>query len=249
MGIYRSKIIVASHINHLAEKGAEIFHGAALDSTMRQSCFAVALSGGSSPRLMYRTLSKEPYLSGIPWQKIHIFWVDERCVPVSNTASNYSAVKKDLLNTVPIPLNHIHPMPGEAPPEKGALQYQHELMNFFQLENGQFPVFDLIFLGMGADGHTASLFPGHEVLEEKEQMIVTVKGGDPYVNRLTMTFPVLNHARNVVFLVSGREKAETVKTIFEKKHAVLPAGRVKPEKGELIWLLDSEAASLLAESH
>ena len=249
MEIYRSKIIVACHMDRLAEKGAEIVQCAALDSTMRQTHFTVALSGGSSPRLMYRTLSKEPYLSGIPWQKIHIFWVDERCVPVNNPASNYGAAKKDFLDNIPIPSNHVHPMPGEAPPEKGASQYQHELINFFQLEDGPFPVFDLIFLGMGADGHTASLFPGDEALKEKKRMIVAVKGGDPYVNRLTMTFPVLNNARNVVFLVSGKEKAETIKTIFEKKNVMLPAGKVKPEKGELIWLLDGEAASLLTESH
>ena len=242
-------IIIENHVDHLGKKGAKIFQNIVVDCARRQRNCTIALSGGSSPRPMYQTLSNEPYLSGIPWENIEIFWVDERCVPVNDPMSNYGTAKKDLLDNVPIPWNHVHPMPGEAQPERGALEYQHELVNFFQLEGGRLPVFDLIFLGMGADGHTASLFPGHGTLNEKKQMIVPVQGGDPYISRLTMTFPVLNHARNVVFLVSGREKAETVKTIFESKDNTLPGCKVKPEKGELIWLLDSEAASLLAKSH
>ena len=199
----------------------------------------------TTPRLFYRMLALEPYVSEIPWDKMHIFWVDERCVPENDAASNYGAAKKDFLNRVPISETQVYPMPGKLPPEDGARTYQKTLMDFFHLRYGQFPTFDQIFLGMGADGHIASLFPEHVALDEKEKLVVAVKGGDPYVSRLTMTLPVLNRARQIVFLVSGKGKAAALKRVFEGDQAILPIRKIRALEGELTWLLDREAASLL----
>ncbi len=226
--------------------GANIFTATAKKCATQKKYFSVAISGGSTPKSMHRMLADEPYRSEVPWNKTHIFWVDERCVPENNPASNYGAAKEDFLNRVPIPKSQIYPMPGEASPEDGATKYEKALRNSFQLEDGKFPVCDLIFLGIGTDGHTASLLPGQRALNEKERLVVAVKGGDPYVNRLTMTFPVLNHARHIVFLVSGKEKATVQKTIFENSEAGLPAQMIQPIEGNLTWLLDREAASLLS---
>jgi len=241
----KNEIIVKDNPTHLAQTAATIFSGTARTSVSEKERFVVAISGGSTPRTMHRMLAQEPYRSEIPWDKTHIFWVDDRCVPVNDRASNYGAVKKDLLERIPIPGEQIHPMPGEAPPEDGAIKYQGVLMNFFQLEEGQFPIFDLIFLGMGPDGHTASLFPGQRALNEKKRLVVAVKGGSPDVNRLTMTYPVLNRAGQIVFLVSGKGKCEILKTAFENREARLPAQKIRPINGGLIWLLDRDAASLL----
>jgi 6-phosphogluconolactonase len=229
----------------LAQKATTLFHQTAKESIDRQGRFVVAISGGSTPKRMYRMLAEEPYGSAIPWEKIYIFWVDERCVPENDPASNYGSAKKDLLNRVPVPEAQVYPMPGELPPKQGAQKYQKALIEFFHLEDGRFPVFDLIFLGMGTDGHTASLFPGHRTVDEKERMVVTVKGGDPNVNRLTLTLPVLNRAKHIVFLISGKEKAATLKTVFKNHTARLPVQQIYASDKELTWLLDRQAASLL----
>jgi len=131
------------------------------------------------------------------------------------------------------------------PPKQGAQKYQKALIDFFHPEDGLFPTFDQIFLGMGADGHTASLFPGQDALDERKRLIVAVKGGNPDVNRLTMTLPVLNRARQIVFLISGKEKAATLKTVFQDDQARLPVQKIHALDKELTWLLDREAASLL----
>jgi 6-phosphogluconolactonase len=138
-------------------------------------------------------------------------------------------------------------MPVEPPPDKGAAKYQREIQKFFQLGEGQFPVYDLIFLGIGADGHTASLFPRQRALQEKKKLVAAVKGGNPDVNRLTMTYPTLNQARQIAILVSGKGKATVLKTLFDDKQARLPAGRIKPENGILTWLIDRDAASELGK--
>jgi 6-phosphogluconolactonase len=240
-----NEVFIEDNTTRLARKGADIFSGSAKESVFNKGSFVVAVSGGSTPRAMHRMLGEEPFVSEIPWEKTHIFWVDERCVPFSDSASNYGAFKSDLIGRAPIPSYHIHPMPAEDVPSDGALRYEEELLSFFQLKEGQFPVFDLLMLGIGKDGHTASLFPGSRALEEKKRLVVPVKGGNPYVYRLTLTLPVLKMARRVVFLVSGKGKAGTVEAILERKDENLPAGRVRPSDGRLIWLLDREAASLL----
>jgi 6-phosphogluconolactonase len=241
------KIIIKENAAMLAQKATTLFHKTAKESIDRRGRFVVAISGGSTPKRMYRMLSEEPYGSGILWDKTYIFWVDERCVPENDPASNYGSAKKDFLNRVPVPKTQVYPMPGELPPKQGAQKYRKALIDFFHIEDGRFPIFDFIFLGMGTDGHTASLFPGHRTLYEKERLVVAVKGGDPNVNRLTLTLPVLNRARHIVFLISGKEKAATLKTVFEDDQARLPVQKIHALDKELTWLLDREAASLLPE--
>jgi 6-phosphogluconolactonase len=233
----------------LARTAADIFSMGAKECVARKGQFFVAISGGTTPGLFHRMLVQEPYVSEIPWDKMHIFWVDERCVPENDAASNYGASKKNFLNRAPISNSQVYPMPGGLSPEDGARKYQKTLMDFFHLKYGQFPTIDLIFLGTGKDGHTASLFPEQRALDEMERLVISVKGGDPDVSRLTMTFPVLNHAKRIIFMISGKNKADIVKTIFEFPKAKLPAQKIQPLNGTLTWLLDSESASMLSKEH
>ena len=237
-------IIVEENQEALSEKGAGLFEQKTIEAVEKKGSSYVALSGGSTPREMHRRLASR---SSIPWQGVHLFWGDERCVPVGDPASNYGTAWEDFLQKVPMPAERIHPMPGHMAPEQGALSYERELKRLFDLRRGYFPLFDLVFLGLGKDGHTASLFPGQESLDERKSLVVAVKGGDPDVDRLSLTFPVINQAREVILMVSGREKAEVVKAVIEAGDPRLPASRIRPASGMLTWLLDREAASMLAQ--
>lgn len=239
------KVIIEPDPPHLAQRGAVIFSQIAQASVALRGRFTVALSGGATPRHMHRMLSEEPYLSEIPWNKTHIFWVDERCVAVNDPASNYGAATTDFLSAVAIPQDQVHPMPTDLPPEEGATAYEKELVHFFQTRPLEIPMFDLICLGIGTDGHTASLFPGQSALTEGKRLIVPARGGNPYVDRLTMTFPVLNNACEIVFLVSGKAKAPMLNAILEGPRDRFPAQMIQPVHGDLTWLLDQEAASML----
>jgi 6-phosphogluconolactonase len=230
-------IIIMETPEALAERGASVFVERARASVAARGIFMVALSGGSTPRRMHRLLGRESLCSEIFWRRTHIFWGDERCVPAESRDSNYGLARKDFLMNVDIPVDHIHPMPADVEPERGASLYEDEIPE----------ILDLIFLGLGKDGHTASLFPGQSALEEKRKRVLAVKGGDPDVYRLTMTFPLINRAREVVFLVSGEEKAGIVKTVLEEPDTKQPAGSVKPVNGRLTWILDRDAASRLSE--
>lgn len=242
----KPELIIKDGPNQLAKLAANRFTAAAKSCVGENRRFMVALSGGSTPRGMHRLLAEEPYCSDIPWKKTHIFWVDERCVPWDDPASNYGMAKRDFLDRIPIPSEQIHPIPGEAPPEEGVRRYRRELEAFFKVKERGFPIFDLIFLGMGKDGHTASLFPGKGSKEASEEWVVAVKGGTPDIYRLSLTYEVLNRAKEIYFLVSGKEKAPIVKTVLENKDAELPAQKIQPIKGKLAWLLDKEAAYLLS---
>jgi 6-phosphogluconolactonase len=241
------RIFISDTSEKVASKGADLFVLRAKASVKTRGKFFVALSGGSTPRPMHRLLIQEPYWSEMPWGQVHVFWVDERCVPVADPASNFGAAKEDFVRQASIPAGQLHPMPGEMAPELGAMKYQEELVSTFQLIRGEFPIFDVILLGVGADGHTASLFPHQKALNETERMVVAVKGGEPNVSRLTMTLPVINKAREIVFLVSGKEKARAVKAVIETEDQGLPAQKVTPVNGVLTWLLDHDAASQLTK--
>jgi 6-phosphogluconolactonase len=240
-------IIIEAGATQLATTGAAFFKQCARDSIERRGHFKVAVSGGSTPRATHRQLGEEPFLSAIDWQRTDIFWVDERLVPYDNPASNFGAAKMDWLDKIPIPAHQVHPMPGHRKPEECAAEYQSELEVFFDDRRNDFPVFDLIFLGIGTDGHTASLFPGDTTAEITDKWVLAVKGGNPDVYRLTLTFPVLTHARNICFMVSGDSKASIIKTIFLDPEAQLPAMHIRPITGKLLWLLDEAAASMLPE--
>jgi len=247
VNLNQGEIIIRDTPSQAASVAADLFAKTAGEGVSDQGFFTAAISGGSTPGLVYRMLAEEPYRLKVPWNKTHIFWVDERCVSFEDPASNYGAAKQDFLDRVGIPREQIYPMFDGGFPGEKALKYQKKIVDFFQLKEGQYPIFDLIFLGLGTDGHTASLFPGQGALEEKEKFVTAVKGGDPYVKRLTMTLPVLNRARRIVFLVFGKEKAETLRTVLEGNQALLPASKIQPKNGMLNWILDKEAASLLSQ--
>jgi len=239
-------IIVKEGPRELARAGAEIFASAAEESIRETGAFRVALSGGSTPRPMYRLSAQAPFAGRINWEKTSLFWVDERFVPEGDGASNYGAAKRDFIDRVPIPRDHVHPMfQVGLTLDQAAQRYEELLRALIPLNEEGFPTFDLVLLGLGKDGHTASLFPGHPALREERRLVVPVKGGDPDVERLTLTLPVINAARRIVFMVAGRDKAPVLRAIFEEGVGELPAQRVAPRSGQLIWLLDQEAASLI----
>lgn len=239
------QMIIKESPTQLAQEGVRILNAVSNDAVRRSGRCAIAVSGGSTPRRMHRILAEEPWISNLPWEKIHIFWVDERCVPEWDPASNYGIAKDDFLRHVPVPKSQVHPMPADLAPQAGAKKYARELTDFFHLKPGLFPAFDLIFLGMGLDGHTASLFPGQKALNETDKLVAAVKGGDPYVNRLTLTLPVLKMGRRIVFLVSGKQKAPVVAHIFKEGEPFLPVQKIRPEAGSVTWIMDREAASVL----
>jgi 6-phosphogluconolactonase len=239
------ELLIEPDPERLARRGADLFSHIGRESAEKRGRFAAALSGGSTPRKMHRLLLTEPYLSEIPWQATHLFWVDERLVPYEDPASNYGAARNDLLAHSPLPDTQIHPMPVGSPPEAGARRHAADLAAFFGPSPGGGPVFDLILLGIGTDGHTASLFPGMGTGLEPDLWVFPVRGGNPDLPRLTLSFRVLNLARHVLFFVSGPGKARAVKRAFEKRLPAVPAARVNPANGRLIWLLDRPAASLL----
>jgi 6-phosphogluconolactonase len=238
-------VIVVENPDELAVRGADLFRQAARDSVRRNGRFHVAVSGGTTPRGMHRLLSRPPYLADVPWSGVHLFWVDERLVPADDPASNYGAARQDLLEKVPLPPAQIHPMTADAPPETAAQNYSQLLAASLRTGPGELPALDLIVLGLGTDGHTASIFPGDAAAVHTDRRVVAVKGGRPDVWRLTLSLPVLNRARRSVFLVSGRDKAEVIRRIFTDPHAEDPAAMIRPVAGSLCWLLDRAAAALL----
>lgn len=197
--------------------------------------FGVALSGGSTPRPLYERLAAPPYRDQVSWPQVHLFWGDERCVPPDHAESNYRMACETLLDHVEIPAENIHRVRGELDPARAAQEYRSELERVL----GASPGFDLILLGMGDDGHTASLFPGSPALQENERAAVAVYA--PHLDswRVTLTLPVLNRARHVLFLVSGADKAPALARI--RAGEPLPAARVCPGQGTLTWLIDEAA--------
>ncbi|MFZ0614752.1 MAG: 6-phosphogluconolactonase [Desulfobacterales bacterium] len=239
------RIIVAQSPERLARQGAELFQSAAVDSVARSGFFTVALSGGGTPRPMHRLLATEPYRSGIPWRHTHLFWVDERLVPVADPASNFGHAEKDFLRHLPVPEGHIHHMVSHKTPAAAAEAYEQELRRYFTSIGSPAPLFDLIVLGVGEDGHTASIFPGDARAVATVRWVAAVKGGAPDVDRLTLTLPVINQARRIVFLVSGSKKASVIRLLLADASDRLPARHIHSHNGKVIWLLDEAAAALL----
>ena len=201
----------------------------------------VALSGGSTPRLMFQILADE-FREQVNWDEIQFFWSDERHVPPDDPESNYRMANEALLSHVPVPASNVHRIHGENPSAADAAsEYEQTIV---QVTKEPLPRLDLIFLGLGTDGHTASIFPGSEVLQETKRLVAApwVEKFNSY--RITMTLPLLNNGATVVFLVSGAEKAQIVKEVLEGEDKY-PAQAVKPSQGELIWMLDKDAAAYL----
>ncbi len=228
----------------LSQAAAAEFISLASTAIRDHEKFSVALSGGSTPKSLYSVLAT----ATLSWEKIFFFWSDERHVPLDHPESNYRMAKEALLSIVPVPPENIFRVRAE---EKDAnvvaRDYEEALRSFFHLRPGQFPRLDLILLGIGPDGHTASLFPNTAALNETKRLVVANWVEKFKTNRITFTYPVLNHAACVIFLVSGADKSDMVRTVLEDERAGLPSQKVHPVNGRLLWLLDNDAASKLSK--
>ena len=239
-----TEIIIVPDADALARAGARRFVQLARQASDSRGRFTAALSGGSTPGDMYRLLAEEPYRSEVPWQRVHLFWGDERSVRPEDPGSNYRMAEETLLSHVPVPSENVHRIQGELAPEQAARAYGRDLEDFFC---GPHTRFDLVLLGLGSDGHTASLFPGAAVLEETARLVAAVEAhyeGRP-ASRITLTLPAINTSRHVLFLVSGSGKAEILNQVLSTPRGPLPAQRVQPRAGELTWLIDEAAAAEL----
>lgn len=217
----------------------------AKDAAKRKGRFAVALAGGTTPRAAYQLLATHPVFRELaPWRQMHFFWGDERCVPPAHAESNFRMAQEALLSRVPVPPANMHRIPAELPDAAdAAARYEQDLQAFFKISPGKFPKFDLVLLGVGTDGHTASLFPGSDALADKQRSVRAVSAPANGVARITLTLPVLNAAACVLFIASGPDKAEIVARVLGGD-ATLPAARVRPS-GRLVWMLDRAAAAKL----
>jgi 6-phosphogluconolactonase len=239
---------ILADANELSRAAAHEFSRVARQAFANKDRFTVALAGGSTPRGAYTILAAEDAHASLPWDKIHVFFGDERHVPPDHNESNYSMARVALLSRVPVPAENVHRIRGELDAQAAADQYEKELRRYFQLKAGQLPRFDLVMLGMGEDGHTASLFPETAALLETSRLVVAnwIEKFQQY--RLTLTFPVLNNAREIMFLVAGGSKAETIRKLFQDDpRSRYPVENVKPVNGRALWLLDRAAAQALVQ--
>ncbi len=242
------QIVVKANLQDLSREAAARFQRLVVESIAAAGRFSVALSGGSTPRALYRLLGEPPFHEVIDWPRVHLFWGDERFVPADHPDSNYRLARETFISKAPIPSGNVRPMPTEGgDPEAAAAQYEETLRRFFASPEGDAPRFDLVLLGLGPDGHTASLFPGSPALDEGRRLVVATYVPKLDAWRLTLTPPVLRGARHVMFLVSGPDKASVLRAVLEGPYDPrrLPAQLVRPERGELTWLVDEAAAALL----
>ncbi|HTP12708.1 MAG TPA: 6-phosphogluconolactonase [Bacteroidota bacterium] len=227
-----------------AKSVAEKLTGILVRATEGGNEASLVLSGGNTPRAVYRLLGSAPLSGQLLWDRIHLYFGDERMVPPDHPDSNYGMAKQELIDRVPIPAGNVHRIQGELPPQDAAQRYDAE----FQKELGHgTPRFDCVLLGIGEDGHTASLFPGTSALDEHKKSAVELFVPRLNTWRVTLTFPVLNNARNVVFLAEGEKKAPILRRLLESSSPTpdLPASMIHPHDGELFWVLDSAAASFI----
>jgi 6-phosphogluconolactonase len=244
----RGDLRVVSDGASLFRAGAAEFLGAAAASIETRGSFSVALSGGSTPRGMFALLVSDEFRDRIRWDRVFFFWGDERHVPPDNPDSNFRVAREALLSHLSLGEDQVFRVPAENP-DAAAAAYEYEvtMRHYFGLSDGQFPRFDLVLLGMGPDGHTASLFPGTKALLEKTCVVVANWVGKFNTNRITMTAPAINAAARVVFLIGGEDKAPALKAVLEGplEPSQLPAQLIQPRNGSLLWLCDRAAAQLL----
>jgi 6-phosphogluconolactonase len=235
----------------LARAAAELMTALAERTITARGRFAVALAGGSTPGAVYALLAAKEFAARVDWPRVHVFWGDERCVPPDHPDSNYLLARRALLDHVPIPESNVRRIPGETDPAQAAAAYEQTLRTFFSIRGAErFPRFDLILLGMGRDGHTASLFPGTAALHERKHWVVAQYIDGLAAWRVTLTPKVINSAARVVFLVSGAEKAERLHEVLHgpRRTDRMPAQIVRPVDGRLEWLVDAAAAGSIGLS-
>lgn len=243
------EVRILADADAVCKAAAEEFVHAAKEALAEKGSFTAALSGGSTPIALYGLLATDPALRAqVPWDKLHFFFGDERHVPPDDAESNFRMAQEAMFSKAPLKPDQIAHIKGEYPvAAQAAQEYERALRDFFQLSDGQFPRFDLVLLGMGPDGHTASLFPGTKGLHEKERLAVSNWVGKFYSERITLTAPLLNNAARVMFLVYGDDKALALKAVLEgpREPEQLPAQLIEPKNGKLIWLVDKKAGCLL----
>lgn len=233
--------------NALAESLALELVNQINDTSTERLPFTIALSGGNTPKLLFSVLG-DKFASSVNWHFVHLFWVDERCVPPDDPESNFGMTKQALLNKIDIPECNVHRIKGEDNPEEEAERYSKEITKHTKRRNG-LPFFDVMLLGLGEDGHTASIFPGNLELFMSEKINVTAIHPVSGQKRITLTGKVINNSKNIFFLVTGKNKAPVVKSILFKEiqGKQYPAFYVLPEDGRLFWYLDNDAGSLTEE--
>ena len=242
------QVQILPDLEAISHQAASFFVAISRNSIATKGRFAVALSGGSTPRRLYTLLGSDPYRDKVEWRHVHFFWADERCVPKEDDESNFRLAYEAFLSKITVPASNIHRVKGEEDPEKGAKDYEDDLRKFFGMSG--LPAFDLMILGMGEDGHTASLFPGSKSLEETIRLAFPVYMKRPKRDRVTLTLQVLNNSAQILFLVSGPSKAKIVHDVLgnEGKTERYPAGLINPSNGNIVWLIDREAARNLKRS-
>jgi 6-phosphogluconolactonase len=241
----------------VARAAADEFVASADAAEAAGECLSIALSGGTTPAALYGLLAGEPWAAQVNWKRVHVFWGDERCVPPDHPGSNYRMARESFLDAVPIPPENVHRIRGELPRDEAAELYERELRAFFGTGGKQGKAgktlarsFDLVFLGMGADGHTASLFPGSAAVAEQQRWVVGQRVDADPPCRVTLTPAALNAAARVIFLVTGASKAVRLSEVLEGKMRpdLLPAQAIRPTEAGVLWLVDAAAAAGLGEA-
>lgn len=240
---------VLSDPDHLARAAAELFIRSAQAAIQDRGSFSVMLSGGSTPTALYRLLAEPDSAAQISWKQVHVFWGDERCVPPDHPNSNYRLAHETLLGRVPLPTHHIHRIPAERAPAEAAAHYEADLVAHLRAAApGHLRLFDLTLLGLGEDGHTASLFPGSRALQETSRLVTADFIPSRNEWRVTLTVPALNYLSDqILFLASGADKAAALNRVLcgPFDPAALPAQAIRPLSGLVIWLVDAQAAKAL----
>ncbi len=239
------QVFVCDHYRHVCDELTEKILSISKVAIQNKGRFNMALAGGTTPKGVYMRMADKDYQKKFAWHQMHFFWGDERWVHIGDIRNNYRMVAEALLTKVDIPIENIHPITTkEETPEHSAVLYEKELTAHFNLKKGEFPEFDLILLGLGPDAHVASLFPGNSVLKEEKRLAVPVIEKEIEEPRVTLTFPVINHAKHVIFMVTGMDKANALHMVFETKpKEPLPAQMVFPVNGYLTWFVDKPAIS------
>lgn len=238
------EVNIYDDLESMSIAAADLFVKQSQIAVLNNGRFSVALSGGGTPKRTFELLAQKPWIDQVPWYNTHVFWGDERCVPIDDVRHNALKARQILLDKVPVPSYHIHPIICNKIFKRAAEQYELLLRDFFK---GQDTCFDLILLGLGNDGHTASLFPGTPVLKEKNRWVEVVSIPKPGINRITLTIPLIKRSALTVFLVAGTEKAGALKEVLEGQSNTsnFPAQLIAPINGKLIWLVEQSAANLL----